>query len=110
MEIGPFLRERRLANGLSQAQLARRAGTSQAFISQLENGDKSPTFETITRLLQVMGEDLRLEARPTAHRYSRSDLAQEAGRSVEERLAGALAWNRFGQAIGGAARRGRSQA
>jgi transcriptional regulator with XRE-family HTH domain len=106
MEIGPFLRERRLANGLSQAQLARRAGTSQAFISQLENGDKSPTFETITRLLRVMGEDLRLGSLPTAHRYSRRDLAHEAGRPMEARLAGALAWNRFGQAIGGATRRG----
>jgi y4mF family transcriptional regulator len=105
VDIGAFLRERRLANGLSQAQLARRAGTSQAFISQLENGEKSPTFDTATRLLRVMGEELRLDTAPTAHRYDRRDLAAELARPMDERLAGALAWNRFGSAIGGAARR-----
>ena len=104
MDVGTFLRERRIANGLSQAQLARRAGTSQAFISQLENGEKSPTFDTVTRLLTVMGEELRLDAVPTPHRYERQDLARELQRPMDERLAGALAWNEFAQAIAGAAR------
>jgi y4mF family transcriptional regulator len=103
MDVGAFLRSRRLANGLTQAQLARRAGTSQAFVSQIENGDKSPTFDTLSRVLGVMGEELRLEAAPVAHRYRRTDLAVEARRSPEERLAGALAWNAFGDGIAGAA-------
>jgi transcriptional regulator with XRE-family HTH domain len=104
MDVGAFLRERRIANGLSQAQLARRAGTSQAFVSQLENGEKSPTFDTATRLLRVMGEDLQLASAPTAHRYDRRDLASEIERPMDERLAGALAWNQFGEAIAGTAR------
>lgn len=104
MEIGAFLRERRIANGLTQAQLARRAGTSQAFVSQVENGEKSPTFDTATRLLRVMGEELRLEAAPAAHRYERRDLARELRRPMSERLAGALAWNRFAEGIGATAR------
>lgn len=101
---GSFLRERRRANGLSQAQLARRAGTSQSFVSQLENGEKSPTFDTLAKLLRVMGEDLELGSLPTPHRYRREDLAHQLGRPVEERLAGALAWNDFAEQIGGAAR------
>jgi transcriptional regulator with XRE-family HTH domain len=105
MQPGPFLRERRLVNGLSQAQLARRAGTSQPFLSQIETGEKSPTVDTLSRLLAVMGEQLRLESVPMAHRYRRADLAAEARRSPAERLAGALAWNEFGAEIGGAARR-----
>ncbi|WP_259312716.1 helix-turn-helix domain-containing protein [Capillimicrobium parvum] len=107
MQSGQFLRARRLVNGLTQAQLARRAGTSQAFVSQIENGEKSPTVDTLSRLLGVMGEDLRLEAAPTAHRYRRADLAAEAGRAPEERLAGALAWNEFGTELAGAAQKGR---
>jgi transcriptional regulator with XRE-family HTH domain len=104
MRTGQFLRQRRLANGLSQTQLALRAGTSQSFISQLENGDKSPTVDTVERLLAVMGEELHLEASPVAHRYSRGDLAAELRRPVAARLAGALAWNDFGDEIAGAAR------
>lgn len=103
MDAGAFLRSRRLANGLTQAQLARRAGTSQAFVSQVENGAKSPTFDTLSGLLSVMGEELRLEASPVAHRYRRTDLAAEGRRSPEERLAGALAWNAFGDELAGAA-------
>lgn len=105
MEPGPFLRARRLVSGLSQAQLARRAGTSQAFISQIETGEKSPTVDTLGRLLAVMGDELRLESVPMRHRYRRHDLAAEARRSPAERLEGALAWNAFGADIGGTARR-----
>jgi transcriptional regulator with XRE-family HTH domain len=104
-EAGRLIRDRRLAHGLSQEQLARRAGTSQAAISKLENGETSPSIETLARILRVMGEDLSLSVKPTEHRYDRRDLAHEARRPMPERLAGALAWNDFAGAIGGAAAR-----
>jgi transcriptional regulator with XRE-family HTH domain len=104
-EAGRFLRDRRRANGLSQAQLARRAGTSQGAISMIERGRKSPTMETLDRLLRVMGEELRLETTPTPHRYERADLAHELERPMSERLEGALAWNDFAREIAGAASR-----
>lgn len=104
-DAGRFLRERRLANGLSQAQLARRAGTSQGAISMIERGRKSPTIETLDRLLRVMGERLHLDATPTPHRFVRADLAHEVDRPMSERLEGALAWNDFAQEIAGAAAR-----
>jgi transcriptional regulator with XRE-family HTH domain len=102
---GALIRERRLARGLSQEQLARRAGTSQAAISKLENGETSPSIETLARILRVMGEQLSLTTSPTDHRYSRADLAREVRRPMRERLEGALAWNDFAGEIGGAAAR-----
>ena len=44
-------RERR---GLSQADLGRRAGYSDAFISMLERGKKFGTFDTLDRLAKAL--------------------------------------------------------
>ena len=63
MDPGRLIRERRLANGLTQKQLAVRAGSTQAAISRLERGEISPTFETFERLLEVMGEEAELSVR-----------------------------------------------
>ncbi|MHB8289607.1 MAG: helix-turn-helix domain-containing protein [Acidimicrobiales bacterium] len=53
MEFAHSLRETRLAAGLSQADLARRAGTSQARLSSYENGSVIPTPGTRERLQQA---------------------------------------------------------
>lgn len=50
MEFSEYLRQSRLAAGLSQADLARRAGTSQARLSSYEAGLVVPTAPTRTRL------------------------------------------------------------
>lgn len=97
--------EARRRHGLSQASLARRAGTSQRHVSRIERGEVSPSVDTLRRLLQVMGEELRLTAVPAAHRYDRDDLAHELRRPMGERLEGALAWNDFAGEIAGAALR-----
>src|SRR5206468_5767875 len=55
MEAAPTLREARTAAGLSQAQLAERAGTSQATVSAYETGTKEPSVATFSRLLAVAG-------------------------------------------------------
>ena len=44
MDAGALLRERRRAHGLSQRELALRAGTQQATISRIENGIALATF------------------------------------------------------------------
>lgn len=54
-EFGIRVRERREALGLSQAQLARAAGTSQPAIARLEAGGTEPTLRTITNLARVLG-------------------------------------------------------
>jgi transcriptional regulator with XRE-family HTH domain len=50
-----LLRASRRASGLTQGALAQRAGTSQPEISTIERGKKSPTMDTLERLLAQTG-------------------------------------------------------
>ena len=43
------------ARDMSQNELARRAGIAGAYLSQLVNRRRSPSFETMQRLLGVLG-------------------------------------------------------
>jgi transcriptional regulator with XRE-family HTH domain len=61
---GETLRAARERHGVGQHLLARLAHTSQAQISRIERGESSPSVQTLTRLLAVMGERLTLESRP----------------------------------------------
>lgn len=49
--------------GLSQEELAVRAGTSRTTLSAYERGRKSPTLDTVTRLLESAGYELSAEPR-----------------------------------------------
>ncbi len=46
--------------GLTQAELARRAKTSQAMVARYETGAASPTVRTLARLLRAAGHELVL--------------------------------------------------
>lgn len=60
--MGAELLERvRQQAGLSQEELAARAGTSRTTISAYEHGRKSPTMETASRLLESAGYELAAE-------------------------------------------------
>lgn len=61
MEVPSTLRAARRRAGLSQHDLARRAGTSQATVSAYENGRKQPTVETFHRLLAAAASRLVVE-------------------------------------------------
>lgn len=50
----------RRAAGLTQAELARRAGTSQSAISEYERRRKSPALEVTERLMWAAGSDLAM--------------------------------------------------
>jgi transcriptional regulator with XRE-family HTH domain len=95
VEPGRIIRERRLANGLTQVQLALRAGSTQAAISRLEQGDVSPTFETFERLLAVMGEQPHVDVRRETGDYDGVRLNSLRARTPAERLALAISWNRL---------------
>jgi transcriptional regulator with XRE-family HTH domain len=51
--------------GLSQAELARRAGVSQQAIAKLEHPDSNPTVETLQKVADALHAELviRLQAR-----------------------------------------------
>lgn len=61
MDAGGLIREARRSAGLTQTELARRAGTSQAAISRYESGTSSPSVATLQRLLAACGKHLRLD-------------------------------------------------
>lgn len=63
-DVGALLRDTRGRHRISQATLARRAGTTQKQISRIERGDISPSIATVARLLAAMGERLELHATP----------------------------------------------
>lgn len=46
---------------LSQRELAWRAGTSQGAIAAYETGRRSPTLETLARIVRAAGQDLRIQ-------------------------------------------------
>ena len=50
--------------GLTQAGLARQAGTSQPVVSAYEHGRRDPTFRTLRKLIEAGGERLIIDSRP----------------------------------------------
>jgi transcriptional regulator with XRE-family HTH domain len=58
MEPADLLEQVRVSAGLTQEELARRAGTSRPTLSAYEHGRKSPTVATFARLLSGAGWEL----------------------------------------------------
>jgi transcriptional regulator with XRE-family HTH domain len=59
VDTAELLERARVAAGLSQGELARRAGTSRPTLSAYENGRTSPTMETTARILAEAGFELK---------------------------------------------------
>ncbi len=102
-----LLRSIRVRHGLTQAQLATRAGTTQTAISRLERDERSPTIETLRRLLLVMGEDLDLRSRRIKGEHDPAHLRAERALTPAQRLERAFAWMRLNAALSAAGRRAR---
>lgn len=58
MISGDLLREARLRAGLSQAELARRAGKPTSVIGRWERGEVRPSLETLRELIRAAGLEL----------------------------------------------------
>ena len=54
-ELGRAVRERRVASGLTLVGLAERAGLSQPFLSQVENGRARPSLQSLHRIAGALG-------------------------------------------------------
>jgi ribosome-binding protein aMBF1 (putative translation factor) len=63
--IGAMVRDLRMAAGLSQTQLAHRAGMTQPALSRLENGGGLPTITVLDRLAHAL--DATLNVSITTH-------------------------------------------
>lgn len=102
---GFLIRDVRVSRGLTQHQLAIRAGTTQAAISRLERGERSPSIGTLERLLLVMGAQLELStSHPAGATHDADEIRRGRALSIQDRLARACAWNSFAASIAGAAK------
>ena len=64
--LGVLIREARERAGLTQADVARRAGTSQPAIARYEAGLARPRLETAQRCVEACGFELRIELEQTS--------------------------------------------
>ena len=56
-----LVREARKRAGLTQRELAARAGTTQSAVARLESGGTTPSFDLVLRLVRLCGLDLDLQ-------------------------------------------------
>ncbi len=80
-----LVREARRRAGLTQRELAERAGTTQSAVARLESGRTSPSFDQVLRLVKLCGFRLDVALDP----YDDSDIAQAEALlrlPVDERL------------------------
>ncbi|MCC3773961.1 helix-turn-helix domain-containing protein [Streptomyces sp. UNOB3_S3] len=59
--LGQAVHDRRTGLGLSQSELARRAGMTQSQISNIEGGDSVPTLPLLTRLAKALDASLTID-------------------------------------------------
>jgi transcriptional regulator with XRE-family HTH domain len=83
-----LVREARARAGLSQRELARRAGTSQSVVARIERGQTQPGGETLARLTAAAGFEVRTELLPRAipDTHMLDDVARILALTPEERL------------------------
>jgi transcriptional regulator with XRE-family HTH domain len=95
MHAGKWTEQLRARHGLSQAQLAYRAGTSQQAISRVERGVVSPSIAFLERLAAVCGEELVLDAHAREVPFDPSQLDARRAMAPEERAELSFSWNKL---------------
>jgi predicted nucleotidyltransferase/DNA-binding XRE family transcriptional regulator len=63
-DVALLLREARAEAGLTQADLAKRATTSQPAVAAYESGRRTPVLATLARLLAACGREIVLDTQP----------------------------------------------
>lgn len=68
LKIACLIEEFRLKSGLTQVQLAKKAGVSQPMIARLEKGDQDriPTLSTINKIFKALGYEVDLKIKEVA--------------------------------------------
>lgn len=60
LRLAELFYEARTATGLTQAELARRMGTTQPTIARIEGGGRMPTIDMLERLAAAVGQRLEI--------------------------------------------------
>ncbi len=80
---GSLLRRARIGSGMSQAELAFRAGVAQSVISAYEAGRRQPSLPTLAKLVDAAGCDLVVDIQHQPPQLSR--LSGPVGRQVRRK-------------------------
>ena len=102
-----LIRQARKRAGLTQAELAANAGTTQSAIARWESGGSCPSLETLQRVVEACGLELRWGLAP-AESTEWSLAQQNIGLTHEQRLdklVRHVAFARDGRAVLATARR-----
>lgn len=86
MTTADLIRNARAKAGLSQADVARRLGTTQAAVAQLERPHSNPTIATLQRIVDATGRELRLSTRPRRPTVDEDQIARQMAMTPAERL------------------------
>jgi uncharacterized protein len=90
----------RIGAGLSQRDLARRAGTSQPAIARYERGVATPSWETLQRLAAACGRWLKISTGVVPDRHD-TELTETLLRlTPEERLRALRRYTRLRASVG----------
>jgi transcriptional regulator with XRE-family HTH domain len=84
MGVATLIRDARQVAGITQVELAARAGTAQPAVAAYESGGKTPNLATLERLLDACEHDVEVLARPRMRRGAAS--LAELARTIEEDL------------------------
>jgi transcriptional regulator with XRE-family HTH domain len=93
MDIGPRIAEIRDQAGLSQSALARAIGSSQSAISQIEAGERNPSYDMLRQIAKALGitvphlvgaEVEKLSPEEKVHFRNYRGLTDEAKRELED--------------------------
>ena len=108
---GALLRQARQRAGLSQVELAAKAGVSQSVISAYESGHRQPSLPTLAALIEAAGYELTAAVRRHPSRLSR--LSGPVGLRVRRRrhdlVAAAAAYGVSGLHVFGSVARGQDR-
>ena len=95
--------------GLTQQQLARRLGVSQAAIARLERPAANPTIATLERVLRATGRELELRLRHPESTVDATLLREALRLQPAERLAAAERLQADAEQLAAAAQRSRTE-
>ncbi len=94
MTAASRVNQARRAAGISQRELSRRTGVPQSAIARIERGQQVPRSDTLDRLLEACGFELRLG--PTrGGGVDRSQILEWLALAPEERLRRATGYGRM---------------
>jgi transcriptional regulator with XRE-family HTH domain len=86
METAAMIRGARHAAGITQLELAKRAGTAQPAVAAYESGGRTPNLATLRRLLGACEHDIEVLAHPQMRRGAASlaELGQTIGEDLKQ--------------------------